>query len=412
MTFKEDWDRICQNRGKEAALLSPDQAWTYQEIWQFCQASQEKEKDGSVIIDPKSPLEQALGLLRALYQEEAFLLLHPSLSPTEKDRLGQLFEKEVRQHPKQMGLLSSGSSGQAKLFWRKIESWTDFYPILNQAFPLLEKDGLYLQGSLSFTGNLNLLLAALLKGRPVFLDTQLDGALFLSYLRDYSLNKAYLIPSKIKLLLPFIKEAGLDEIWTSSQVLERGLVKEIKETLPETKVRVFYGSAELSYISWGLLDSLRAGSVGQLFPQIELESREGQLYLSSPFAIEGLPQPYASQDYGYMEGNQLILQGRGQDWVNQMGKKIYLPDLKEKIQAILARPVTLLGLDHPLAGQVPALVLEKGLDQDLTAIKKTLKKELAKEEWPRYFLEVESLPLLESGKIDYQELKNMLKKRT
>ena len=409
MSFRQDWDKLCQRLGPKSALISPHRTLTFQQILQYCQG---KHGEKAIVIDLSNPLEQALRVLEALYQEEAFLLLHPSLSRSEKEGLIQFFQEEVSQHPKQMALLSSGTSGKTKLFWRKIESWTDFYPSLAQAFPLSGSDRLYLQGSLSFTGNLNLLLAALLAGCPVFLDDQLDGKLFASYLDEEQLNKAYLIPSKIRLILPYLTEGRLEEIWTSSQILDQDLIQKIKQVDPQLKVRIFYGSAELSYISWGILGQLKAGSVGHLFPQISLEIRDKQLFLSSPFAIEGLPQPYASQDYGYMDEDQLILQGRGQDWVNQMGKKIYLPALKEKIEKLLSIPVTLLALDHPLAGQIPALILLKKPGQDLVTIKRLLKEKLPKEEWPRHFLEVESFPLLDSGKINYQKLKDMIKQRT
>ena len=57
-----------------------------------------------------------------------------------------------------MGVLTSGTTGIPRLWFRSFESWYDFFPVQNQIFGISEDTRMFVHGSLAFTGNLNLYL--------------------------------------------------------------------------------------------------------------------------------------------------------------------------------------------------------------------------------------------------------------
>ena len=65
------------------------------------------------------------------------------------------------------GVLSSGSTGVPKILWRRTASWADFFPVQNEIFEVTKDTRLFLHGSMSFTGNLNALLAVWYAGGTV-----------------------------------------------------------------------------------------------------------------------------------------------------------------------------------------------------------------------------------------------------
>ena len=66
-----------------------------------------------------------------------------------------------------MGVLTSGSTGQPKLWFRTLDSWASFFPIQNTIFGMTAQTRLFAQGSLAFTGNLNLYLSLLSLGASI-----------------------------------------------------------------------------------------------------------------------------------------------------------------------------------------------------------------------------------------------------
>ena len=55
-----------------------------------------------------------------------------------------------------MGVMTSGTSGRQKVLFRSFESWHDFFKLQNKIFKMGEGSITFMQGSLAFTGNLNL----------------------------------------------------------------------------------------------------------------------------------------------------------------------------------------------------------------------------------------------------------------
>ena len=66
-----------------------------------------------------------------------------------------------------VAVLTSGSSGLSKILFRRVESWADFFPVQNKAFGVDGDSILYTQGSMAFTGNLNMLFSFMAEGAVI-----------------------------------------------------------------------------------------------------------------------------------------------------------------------------------------------------------------------------------------------------
>lgn len=60
-----------------------------------------------------------------------------------------------------MGAMTSGTTGRAKVLFRTYESWAGFFEEQNRVFGVTPDSCMFAQGSLAFTGNLNLYMGAL-----------------------------------------------------------------------------------------------------------------------------------------------------------------------------------------------------------------------------------------------------------
>ena len=63
-----------------------------------------------------------------------------------------------------MAVMTSGTTGIPKILFRSFESWADFFAIQNAVFGVDADSRLFVQGSLAFTGNLNLYMGQLAAG--------------------------------------------------------------------------------------------------------------------------------------------------------------------------------------------------------------------------------------------------------
>ena len=73
---------------------------------------------------------------------------------------------EVKEIPSKacMGVMTSGSTGKSKLLWRDYHSRADFFPEQNRVFGVDDSTIIFCQGSLAFTGNLNIYMGVLAAG--------------------------------------------------------------------------------------------------------------------------------------------------------------------------------------------------------------------------------------------------------
>ncbi|EHJ56692.1 hypothetical protein HMPREF9318_01363 [Streptococcus urinalis FB127-CNA-2] len=148
----KEWVSIFPDK---IAITYQDQTITYGEL--FNQIS-ETEKQNPIIFE-KNPMQQLICFLRGLYQEVCPILCHPSLEAT--DIVKNQLQCQSRPEIADFGILTSGTSYHARIIWRTLGSWKDFFEEQARKFKLTADSHLFCLGSLSFSGNLNMALCQL-----------------------------------------------------------------------------------------------------------------------------------------------------------------------------------------------------------------------------------------------------------
>ena len=119
-----------------------------------------------------------------------------------------------------------------------------------------------------------------------------------------------------------------------------------------------------------------------------------------------------SGDFGFLdEEGYLHIEGRIKDIIIRGGENIVPGEIEEAIAGFdEIRYVYVCGVPDDVMGEkvAAAVVMKDGCRLDAGVLKKRLHRKLAKHKIPSYVMEVNSFPLLPSGKTDKVELKKML----
>ena len=137
-----------------------------------------------------------------------------------------------------MAVMTSGTTGIPKILFRSFESWADFFTVQNEVFGVDADSRLFVQGSLAFTGNLNLYMAQLAAGGTLIAeDVFLPGKWEQVMARERA-NGIYLIPSKLLMLPRVFKgvNANIRTIISGSQSLGRKDAEVLKKIFPNTEI--------------------------------------------------------------------------------------------------------------------------------------------------------------------------------
>lgn len=130
-----------------------------------------------------------------------------------------------------MAVMTSGTTGVPKILYRTYESWADFFPIQNEIFGIGENSRLFVQGSLAFTGNLNLVMAQLYAGAVTIVENRFNPKQWEKTIKQWEADTIYLIPSKLMCIPECFKEKNVNikMILSGSQSLGRKDAESLKD---------------------------------------------------------------------------------------------------------------------------------------------------------------------------------------
>ena len=300
---------------------------------------------------------------------------------------------------------TSGSTSAPKIFRRTFESWADFFPTQNKIFRVDCTTKLFMHGSLTFTGNLNAFLATLDAGGSIVTSEKFSPRRWLELVRDAT--AIYLVPTKLALLATGAPLENVRSIFTGSQVLTESQSLSLLKKFPAADLILYYGASELSFITYKKISAENAGDVNNLgkpFDGVKIFIRDGLIYVDTKFHVSGFENPGTVGDAGNIdEHGDLIFFGRGEDFINRGGVKIFASNVEQKL-------LTIDGLDAAAVVKVP----DKIRGENFLAFvvgrvdKKIIRQALTPAELPREIFFVKSLPLNASGKVDKKFLLEQL----
>ena len=315
-----------------------------------------------------------------------------------------------------MGVMTSGSTGPSKILWRDVASWADFFPIQNHIFGITEQTILLCQGSLAFTGNLNLYLSVLSVGGTIVGIDSFRPKTWLSYIETYQVNAIYLIPAKL-FLLPQIAHhqyMTVHHIISGSQAMGKQQAQWVQQIFPQSEVILYYGASELNYITY-IKDADMTEDrsvVGKPFPGVDvtIDRQTQDIVVMTPYHVLHVSVPMSLHDRGYIDakGNLHFL-GRSGDICNINGKHISLYRIEQTMcEHVPIREVAVLVQHHGHADVLTAVVSGASVPITRTMLWKRLRPYLQDDEIPKVCISIDRLPKNESGKIDRQALKKYI----
>ncbi|HEY8582552.1 MAG TPA: AMP-binding protein, partial [Capillimicrobium sp.] len=330
--------------------------------------------------------------------------------------------------------LTSGTSGEPKLFARDHASWAATLERSDATFDVRPGDLVSTPGPLDHTHFLYGALHALTRGATVDLRPLGDA-----FAAGRAVTHAYLVPTLAADLAQRLGGGGargLREALSSAAPWPGPARDRLRAVAPSATVSHFLGASELSFVA---LDSSRepgpAGSAGRPFAGVELEIRDrqgrplpdgevGEVFVRSDMLFSGYLTPRGLRggpsadgwatvgDLGSVRDGWLTLAGRASDTIVSGGFNVE-PAAVERALADLpgVREVACIGLADGRWGAVPAAVLsleDAAPPPSRAAVRALARERLPQPSRPRRVFVVDALPRSPRGKLRRADLARLV----
>lgn len=337
-----------------------------------------------------------------------------------------------------MGVMTSGSTGKSKLLWRSYRSWADFFPIQNEVFGINKDTVIFCQGSLAFTGNMNIYMSILCTGATLIATERFRPKQWLRFMEQYQVNAIYLIPSKLLLLPRLLPKPNYNvrSIVAGSQSMGRAEAEKLVAIFPNVDITLYYGASEMNYITYIKHKDMSEDrtDIGIPFVNVSVTVQGEEIFIDNNYHVENIAMPFSLKDRGYLDDRgHLHFLGRTDDIIGVNGLKISSQKvemvLKELPQVMEACVLSVHSGDADILtaflGMEPTVELEEGIalnaekaegvlaPTDIINAQEMSKSELLQllktsaleeHEIPKQFIFLPALPKNESGKIDKKNL--------
>lgn len=313
-----------------------------------------------------------------------------------------------------MGVFTSGSTGIPKVLYRTYKSWAGFFSTQNKIFKINGESKLFINGEVSFTGNLNVIMSILYEGSTIVINRTLNPNKWIDSIEKYNVSNIYIIPTKLKLLCKKLNKniKNIKTVFTGSQLLSEDIGEKLKKYFNNCEIILYYGASELNYISYIIYEEIKQKplSVGKPFPEVDVFTKNDYIYINTDYHVENIKCPCTVYDKGYIDKDgYLIFQGREDDIINCGGVKISLFKIEYILKEIDGvEDAVVISLDNDVRGKdICAFIVPKGKISRKYIIDQ-LKKRIIDIEIPRKIFFLKDIPLNNIGKIDIKELKRRI----
>ena len=326
--------------------------------------------------------------------------------------------------------LTSGTTGAPKLFARSHASWVASFKSAERVFSFPAQSRILIPGPLYHSLFLYGAVHALCRGHTVLL----PGGRFRPKRMAGSAARAthlYAVPFMLgEMLKAGAQVPELKVIFSGGAKLSANLRHSCERVWPGVDLVEFYGASETSFVTYHSTSKpAKAGSVGRVFPGVEVEIRdddgkavapgeEGGIFVSGPMLFsryvgEGPSgEWFSAGDMGRLDADGcLYLTGRASRMIKSKGLKIH----PEPIEAALLqmpeiRKVAVVDLPDAVRGAVPVAAIEfaKGEIRDRRSLSARCRENLNAHHCPRRYFVTDALPLTGSGKVAVDRIRDAL----
>ena len=312
-----------------------------------------------------------------------------------------------------MGVMTSGSTGKSKLLWRSYHSWADFFPEQNRVFGVDDKTVIFCQGSLAFTGNLNIYMGVLAAGGTLIVTQRFRPRHWFELMAEHGVNAIYLIPSKLLLLPKFMREPNtrVRSIISGSQSMGRVEADKLLEVFPEAEITLYYGASELNYITY-IKDSEMTDDrtlIGRAFAGVQVSVVDEEIFIDTPYHVESISLPFSLKDRGRLDAEgRLHFLGRTDDILSVNGRKVSAVKVSRALMDVPDVAEAAVLVVHVDDADVLMAFVGAVQEYSKQQLVKLLRASLEDYELPKQFIFLPELPHNESGKVDKAALKRLL----
>ena len=393
---------------EKLALVEDSEAYTYARLVQEAQELRAAQaySEPAVFIHEDSIARQLVRFV-AYSGTKTVPIIATEVSRTQQFDVGAIPEAAC------MGVMTSGSTGKSKLLWRSYHSWADFFPEQNRVFGVDDNTVIFCQGSLAFTGNLNIYMGVLAAGGTLIVTQRFRPRHWFELMAEHGVNAIYLIPSKLLLLPKFMREPNtrVRSIISGSQSMGRVEADKLLEVFPKAEITLYYGASELNYITY-IKDSEMTDDrtlIGRPFAGVQVSVVDEEIFIDTPYHVEAISLPFSLKDRGRLDAEgRLHFLGRTDDILSVNGRKVSAVKVSRAL------------MDVPDVAEAAVLVVHVDDADVLTAfvgavqeyskqqLVKLLRASLEDYELPKQFIFLPELPHNESGKVDKAALKRLL----
>ncbi|GGD11793.1 AMP-binding protein [Nocardioides daphniae] len=287
----------------------------------------------------------------------------------------------------QVALRTSGTTTTPRTVLRTTDSWVDSFDHVARLTGLSAASRVWIPGPLTATMNL-------------FAAVHADwvGATRVAGLTEAT--HAYLTPAALRRLLaePAVL-AGVRVVVAGDRLDPATLAS---AHAAGAQVSHYYGAAELSFVAWADGETLR------LFPGVEAQARDGELWVRSPYLCAGYLEPdqvamrdadgwVTVGDRGLVRGSTLEVHGRA-GGITTAGATVLVADVERVLRPQARGDVVVTGVAHPDLGEVVVAVVTDAAD--VAPLKALARTALMPPQRPRRWVHRATLPLTRHGKVD------------
>ncbi|MGV9720128.1 AMP-binding protein [Nocardia beijingensis] len=313
--------------------------------------------------------------------------------------------------------ITSGTTGEPKLFVRDQLSWAATLDRSDRTFDIGAGDRVSVPGVLDHTHFLYGALHALTRGATVDLRPVADA------LRDGA-TQLYSVPT---IAWDVVRAGigpvgGVREVLSSAARWPRAGRRALREVLPNASLVHSYGASELSFVSFDRgIGSADEKSAGELFSGVEARVRDGLVYVRSDMLFDGYLTAdgvaggpvdgwMTVGDRGEVIGNRLRLFGRDSEMLIRAGLNVEPAAVEAALTAIPGvAEAACVGVPDARMGEAPAaaIVVDSGAPA-AEEIWRRLRASLPSPSMPVQILIVDRLPRTPRGKLDRAALASTL----